>query len=387
MAKEIFIDTHLDFVYSPLNVSYGISVEGNVAAEQNYDQSDGTYSPNYTQTYLVLKPWMRVVDPDELIASGAVQMTNMHWYVYDGSTETEISNGTDYQIGSDGRLSIRRNVEPGKTLLYRFTGEYQDPRNGEIWKMDDNHAVTCGTESARVRLTLNQPGLVEWDPTTEEPPKIVLRSDLLIGKDTVAAANRELIWEKKDANDTDYCRIYREGDPNYDYEDYDVEISADGTELTLQRELMGHRVDIRVRAKYDPYGNPGPKARTEASPSAEAAFTRNIPKPTVNVHTPTKFPAGQKTWQPKLEVFIGERLIENPERFWIFNWYLSKGVAAGTVTRTLVGEGVKPTLPLSYLAKSYGATLELGVLEREPLSAIESDGFLMTDDAGAIILA
>lgn len=386
MAKEIFIDTHLDFVYSPLNVSYGISVEGNVAAEQNYDQSDGTYSPNYTQTYLVLKPWMMVVDPDEVIAPGAVRMTNMHWYVYDGCTETEITNGTDYQIASDGRLSVRKNVDPGKTLLYRFTGEYQDPRNGEVWKMDDNHAVTCGAESARVRLTLNQPELVEWDPTTDEPSKIVLRSDLLIGKDPVAAANLELIWEKKDADDTDYCRIYREGNPDYDYADYDVSLSADGKELTLQRELMGHRVDIRVRAKYDPYGNPGSTALTEASPSAEAAFVRNIPKPTVSVHTPTGFPAGQKTWQPTLEVFIGHRPIENPERFWNFNWYLSKGVAAGTVTRTLVGEGVRPTLPLSYLAKNYGATLQVGVVERDPLMAIVSDGFLLTDDDGAILL-
>lgn len=386
MTKEIFIDTHLDFVYSPLNVSYGISVEGNVASEQSFDQSDGTYTPNYTQSYLVLKPWMRVVDPDEVIAPGEVQMTNMHWYVYDGVTETEITNGTDYQIASDGRLSVRKNLDPGKSLLYRFTGEYQDPRNGDIWKMDDNHAVICGSESARTRLTLNQPELVEWDPTTDEPSKIVLRSDLLIGKDSVAYANRELIWEKKDANDADYCRIYREGDPNYDYADYDVELSADGRELTLLRHLMGRRVDIRVRAKYDPYGNPSAQTLTESSPGAEAVFTRNIPKPTVNVLTPTRFLPGQKTWQPTLEVFIGERPIANPERFWKFNWYLSKGVAAGTVTRTLVAEGVKPTLPLSYLAKNYGATLQLGVVERDPLSAI-TDGVYILIDNGAILLA
>ncbi len=43
MAKEIFIDTHLDFAYSPLNVSYGIVVDGNVASEQTFDQSDGSY--------------------------------------------------------------------------------------------------------------------------------------------------------------------------------------------------------------------------------------------------------------------------------------------------------------------------------------------------------
>lgn len=386
MAKEIFIDTHLDFVYSPLNVSYGIAVDGNVAAEQNYDQGDGSYTPDYTKTYCVLKPWMRVVDPDEVIASGAVQMTNMHWYVFDGTAETEITNGTDYQMASDGRLSIRKNLEPGKTLIYRFTGEYQDPRNGDIWKMDDNKAVICGSESARVRLTLNQPELVEWDPTTEEPSKIVLRADLLLGKDPVASANMELIWEKKDEDDADYCRIYREGDADYDYADYDVELSTDGKSLTLKRDLMGHRVDLRARAKYDPYGNPSGKTLTESSPSVEAAFTRNIPAPTVNVLTPTQFPASQKTWQPTLEVFIGDRPIANPERFWHFNWYLSKGVAAGTVTRTLVGEGVKPTLPLSYLAKNFGATLQLGVVERDPLSAIVSDGFILTEN-GAIILA
>lgn len=386
MAKEIFIDTHLDFVFSPLNVSYGIAVEGNVASEQSYDQSDGTYTPDYTQTYCVLKPWMRVVDPDEVIPAGAVQMTNMHWYVYNGTAETEITSGTDYQIASDGKLSIRVNVDPGKELLFRFTGEYLDPRTGEVWKMERNHPVKCAAESARARLTLNQPEYVEWDPTTGEPSKIVLRSDLLIGKDPVAAANRELIWEKKDANDTDYCRIYRETDPDYDHADYDVELSADGKSLTLYRHLMGHRVDIRVRAKYDPYGNPSSQTLTEASPSAEAVFTRNIPKPTVNVLTPTRFWPGQKTWQPKLEVFIGERPIANPEKYWQFNWYLSKGVASGTVTKTLVGEGMNPTLPLSYLAKNYGATLVVGVVERDPLSAITDGGYILTDN-GEIILA
>lgn len=386
MAKEIFIDTHLDFVYSPLNVSYGISVEGNVASEQGFDQSDGTYSPNYTQAYLVLKPWMRIVDPDDVIPAGAVQMTNMHWYAYDGTTETEITNSTDYQIDTDGKISIRKNVDPGKTILYRFVGEYQDPRTGEVWKMEDTHAVTCVAESAPLRLTLNQPELVEWDPTTDDPSKIVLRSDLLIGKESVAAANKELIWEKKDADDADYCRIYRETDADYDYADYDVELSADGKSLTLFRELMGHRVDIRVRAKYDAYGNPASQTLTEASPSATATFTRNIPKPDVTVITPKVFQPGQKTWQPGLEVFIGDRPIANPEKYWKFNWYLSKGVAAGTVTRTLVGEGVKPTLPLSYLAKNYGATLVLGVVERDPLSAVTDDGYILTDN-GVIILA
>lgn len=386
MAQEIFIDTHLDFAYSPLNVSYGIVVEGNVASEQTFDQSDGTYLPDYGQTYLVLKPWMRVVDPDEVLAPGEVQMVNMHWYVFDGTAETEITNGTQYQIASDGRISIRRNIDLGKTFIFRFKGEYQDPRTGEVWKMEDTYGVSCELESAPTRLMLNQPELVEWDPTSGIPQKIVLSASLLIGTDDVPAAYREFVWEKKDAGDADFMRVYPEGDPNYDLMDYDVALSADGTELTLKRELMGHRVDIRVRAKYDPYGNPSSVALSERSPQATATFTRNMPTPTVRVLTPTQFKAGMKSWKPTVHVYIGDRLIENPERFWKINWYLSKGLAAGTVARTLVGEGVSPTLPTSYLVKHYGATLVVGIVEKEPLKALISDSKVLTS-GGAVLVA
>lgn len=386
MAQEIFIDTHLDFVYSPLNVSYGIVVEGNVASEQTFDQSDGTYLPDYGQTYLVLKPWMRVVDPDEVLAPGEVQMANMHWYVYDGTAETEIANGTQYQIASDGRLSIRRNVDPGKTLLFRFRGEYQDPRTGEVWKMEDTHSVFCDSESAPVRMILNQPELVEWDPTSGIPQKMVLSAALFIGPDSVPAANREFVWEKKDAGDADFMRVYPEGDPNYDLMDYDVALSADGTELTLKRELMGHGVEIRCRAKYDPYGNPSGVTLNDRSPSAVATFTRNLPTPDVVLHTITNFKATMKSWKPSLEVYIGKRLIENPERFWRFNWYLSKGNADGTISRTLVGEGVSPTLPTSYIVKSYGATLQVGFIEKEPPRALLSGGKVLTTGAGAVLV-
>ncbi len=386
MTQEIFIDTHLDFVYSPLNVSYGIVTDGNVTSEQTLDQSDNSYFPDYTKTFLVLKPWMRIVDPDEILASGEVHMANMHWYVFDGTAETEIINNTEYQIAADGRISIRRNIPAGKTYIFRFKGEYQDPRTGDVWKMEDTYPVSCELESAPARLMLNQPELVEWDPTSDDPQKIVLGAALIVGNDEVAAAKREFVWEKKDSGDTGFNRIYRDSDPNHDILDYDVELSADGTELVLKRELMGRRVDIRVRAKYDPYGSPSSVTLNEQSPSATAAFTRNVPKPDVTVLTPKLFKASVKSWKPTVHVYVGDRLIANPEKFWNFRWYLSKGEAGGTVSRTLVGEGLNPTLPTSYLAKGYGATLVVGVTEKDPLSAILSDGKVLVDGTGAILL-
>ncbi len=385
--QEIFLDTHLELVYSPLNVSYGIIVDGTVADQQSYDQSDGTYSPDYTKVYLVLKPWMRIVDPDEELPDGEVQMTNMHWYVYDGTSETEISNGTDYQVATDGRLSIRRNVDPGKLLMFRFVGQYQDPRTGEIWTMEDTHAVSCEMEAAAVRMFLNQPEYVEWDPTSDDPAKIVLQADLMIVNDSVDPANREIIWEKKDEGDADYAQIFRDSDPNYDIMDYDVSISKDGTELTLDRNLMGMRVDIRCRAKYDPYGNPSTVALTDRSPSAVAVFTRNVPKPDISLHTQTRFKAGQTSFKPTIDVYVGQRLIANPERFWDFKWYLSKGVAAGTVSKTLVGEGISPTLPTSYIQKKYGAQLVLGFIEKRPLAALTTNNSVIVDGSGNVIVA
>lgn len=384
--KEIFIDTHLEFVYSPLTVNYGIVVDGGVADIQQFDQGTGQYAPDYEKgAYLILRPWMRIADPDGFLPEGPVQMTNMHWYARDTS-ETEITGSTSgYAIASDGRLSVQKNVDPGKTRLFRFTGEYQDPRTGEIFKVEMMHSVNCEAVSAPPKLVLNQPGLTEWDPTTDDPSLIVISADLKIGNTSVPVANRELIWEKKDVSDADFCRIYRPTDANYDVLDYDVEISADGTKLTLDRRLMGERVDIRCRAKYDPYGNPSSVTLNDRSPQAKAVFVRHVPVPRVVTLSSSKFDPTQKNFIPEAKFYVGRREITNPLDFWSLNWYMSKGVAAGTVSRTLVGNGLKPTIPTTSIAKNYGATLQTGVKEKDPLAPISHGGYVLTYN-GAILL-
>ena len=387
MAKEMFIDVHLDLSFSPLTVTTGITVDGNVADVQTYDQSAEQFAPDYTQTFLVLVPRMVVADPDGMIAAGAVQMTNMHWFVTENGTEKEVANGPDYQMSADGRISIRRNVDAGKTLLFRFTGEWLDPRTGDLYRMEKTHTVSCESESAPAKLSLNFPELTEWDPTTGENAVVKIKADLKTGSTAVAAANREFVWEKKDRNDADFCRIYRETDANYDLMDYDVALSADGTTLTLDRSLMGDGVEIRCRAKYDPYGAPGSVTLNDRSPQAKASFSRTIPVPTVVALSPQKFDPSQKTFSPEAAFFIGRRQITDPSKWWRTRWYMSKGVAAGTVSRTLVGEGVKPSLSTSLIAQSYGATLQPGITEIGPLSAlVTADGSVIVTSDGAPIL-
>ena len=384
--KEIFVDTHLDLVFSPLNVNYGITVEGSVADEQQLDQSTGQYTPDYTKSYLVLKPWMRVMDPDGVLPDGEVAGTNVHLYGRD-TAEAEVTNGTEHQVAADGRISIRKNVGAGKTRTYRVTAEYQDPRTGDLIRMEAVHPVSCESVLERPRLVLNQPALVEWDPTNTDPARIVLEADLRIGRNSVPAANRELIWEKKDMSDSAFARIYRPTDANYDILDYDVEISSDVTRLTLDRSLMGDMVDIRCRAKYDPYGNPSAVTLDERSPSATARFTRHVPVPTVRALSPQKFDPTQKSFVPEARFYVGLREITNPMDFWSLNWYMSKGVANGSISRTLVATGVKPTIPTSSITQAYGATLQTGVTEKNPLSAITTDtGAVIVDGNDNVIL-
>lgn len=386
--KEILTDVHVAMAYSPLTVTTGLTTEGNVAGSQQLDLSTGQYTPDYTVAHLVVRPWMRIADPDGVLPGGEVELTNRHWYMTESKVRRELTNRAECQIGDDGRISIRQNITAGKVKTLTFEGEYMDPRTGMIYRMSESMPVSCEVVSTPPRLTLNQRGLTEWDPTTGKKAKITLEADLKVGAESVADDKRIFVWEKKDEGDADFSPILPADDPERDLMDYDVELSADGRRLTLDRELMGTRVDIRCRAKYDPYGNPGATELTERSPEARATFTRNIPTPRAEALGCFRPRPGQTTLEPEAVVYIGQRLLTDAENWFDVAWYTAKGNAQGTLARSLAGHGLRPRLSVGgKVDPTYGGTLSIGLTEKDPpCAALDDDGSVLTDEDGSILI-
>lgn len=382
MATEQFIDFNLGLVFNPLVMTHGLEVLGNVASEQTYDLSTGQYAPDYGVSFLVIKPWMNIVDPDGVLTDGPVTIANPAWVLLEDGEETQISNGTDFAINSDGTLSVKRNCQPNKTMSIRFKGQYLDERTGSVLTMVDEMPILCHNVAQEPKLTLDFPRLSLYDPITAGTGDITVHAYLKIGVDAVDTSNYELVWEKKDADDTSYVAI----DPS-DPMDYDVIVASDKKSAVVKRNLIGKRIDIRVRAKYDPYGNPSSVTLTDKSPKAEVTFMRKLPVPSVTVLRTSRYPAGQASFTPEAKVYVGRKEITDPEKWWDLVWYMSQNNANGTVTRTQIATGTKPTIPTTKIVKAYGATGTVGAKEKDPLMALkDSDGKILVDSDGSTIV-
>lgn len=383
MAAEQFIDQKLELVFNPLTITHGLEVLGNVTSEQTYDMATNMYVPNFALTFLVIQPWMNIVDPDGVIADGAVAIADPTWTEIKDGKETLITNGDKYSVDADGALSVKYNLTPNTKIAVRFEGKYQDPRTGDVFTMIETHPIMCQGVSQAPKLTLDFPQLSLFDPISADKYDVTVHAYFKIGENDVPAANRKLVWEKRDLGDADFAEI----DPN-DPLDYDVVVAADGMSAVVKRDLIGHRIDLRVRAKYDPYGNPASIALNDRSPKAEMAFVRKLPVPTPVALAARKFRPGLSAFKPEGRLYVGNKEITDPEKWYDLSWYMSQGNAAGTVARTLIASGAKPTIPTQKVVKTYGATVTLGVKEKRPPSAIKlADGSILVDGNGNTIIA
>lgn len=376
------------YIWQPLIVSSGIEVTGNVAAAQQYDIASNTYTPDYTATYLQLRPWMAVADPDGELTDGEVTPANVTWEAVEAGTAAAITAGAQYAIAADGTLTLKRNVDPGNPLTLRVRMEYLDPRTGALYRREESILVTCESISAPPVLSLDVPVAVMYDPVFDKDnPLRTITASLMLGSQEVPASKRRFIWQKKDAI-LDWHEIHHDETQN-DLLDYDVHLSADGTQLTVDCEKIGKRVDIRCYAIYAPFGSLSSMTIGADTPMEEFAVVRSAPKLNGVVLGPGNVSPSLKNVRPELRLYAGLREITDPETVCDIVWKLSKGVAAGTVSYgSVVAQGAHPTLPTTSIAQKYGgkATPFYGV--KLPWSALKdpATGKYLTLADGTVLL-
>ena len=383
MAKQS-AELNLGYIFTPLGVSSGIEVLGNVTPDQVYDSATGVYSPDYTSSFLQLRGWLEADDPDGILTAADKVLTNVRWYIVENRVEKQLTGSSEYVI--DGTLlTVKRNFSAQVGATFRMEADFLDPRTGEIWQIAETQTITCESVSTPPKLTLDCVPVIRYDPVRDKYPKKKIKATLKIGEQEVAAANRAFVWQKKDC---DIDNVWADIDGS-DIMDYDVSLSSDGSELTVDCELIGNRIDLRCYAKCNPYGSAAGLAIDAKTPMQEVTV-RRVKKSLRGVVLGARLiKKGQKYVYPEVRVYDGRYEIENPESVLDIQWRRSVGNKNGTVVKSaVIAYGQKPAIAVTDIDTKFGGKIIAEFSVKTPLRAMTStaNGPVIVDGDGSIIL-
>ena len=378
-----------DFNFKPLQLNVCMAVEGSVPDVQTYNADDGTYTPDYSLTPLIIQPAVSQLDKDEIVSAGRINqsLANVRWYeVVDGERRQISTTDENFEIvtsgGNAGRLKVKKNAQPQLPLNLVFYAEYTDPRTNQLFTIWRTVQILCRNATVYMpRLILDAADQTIFNPLGDQAKQTV-HASLRIGKDECPAQNRLFVWEIF-RDDNTWTEVGEDTTL-----DYDVTISEDGASVTVDRSLMGQELYLRCRAKYDINGNPENVQLNDNSPQKIIAFVRRIPKFEYGMFgVPTNIPPGLLAIAPEAKIWTTNGEIEDPERELLIIWKAATNKQSGSLSYEMVGQGLNPTLPTAKMSEQHGGVYGVDVIDAGPTCAWEdSDGAVFEDGDGNIIL-
>ena len=380
-----------DFNFKPLQINVSLVCEGGVPDAQNYDADTNTYTPDYTLINLIIQPRIGRIDKDEVLASGEVNkdLANIKWEQIVSGKRVEITDSTatnpPFTVvrsgGNAGRLTIKQNVKPQIPLNLVFSCDYTDPRTGQVYHIERTKQVQCKNSTTYTPLlVLDAAAQTIYNPL-KDPDTQTVHASLRLGANECPTAKRLFVWEKMREDGT-FTTVGEDTTL-----DYDVEVSADGSNCTVNRSLMGTELYLRCRAKYDINGNPSSVTLSDGAPTAMVAFIRRLPKFEFDMsEAPTNIPSGLLAISPTAKIWDTNGSINNPERELLPLWSIATN-GTGTLSYSLIAHGMNPILSTAKISNSLGGVYGLDVKDVGPTCAWEdSDGAVFEDGDGNIIL-
>lgn len=377
-----------DFNFRPLQINASLCVEGSVPDRQNYDADIDAYTPDYTLAPLVITPRVSRIDKDNVLAPGPINkdLTNIRWYkIINGSKSLIAADDPDFSItqsGDDsGRILVKCNVQPGQKMTLQFYAEYPDPRIGQVYTIQSTHSVACRNATEAIpRVVLDAADQTVYNPL-RDPDKQTVHASLLLGTKEAPPASRLFVWEVLRKNGT-WESV------GSDLMDYDLEVSADGSSLTVDRTKMGYQIFVRCRAKYDRTGNPAAVTLSNTSPVKTIAFVRRIPYYDYDfIGVPVDIPADVREIAPKPVIRDVVGILDNPTDVLRPVWYVAPNKPTGDLSFVKVAEGMAPVISTDPVNNTNGAVIALDIEDRGPLAAaMLDDNTVFTDADGAVLL-
>lgn len=196
ISEPAVIDTDL----TPLSDKF--QLEPSDSVEQWVYGNDNTYSPNRTQTPLILTPVISVVDMDSGTAYTPA-ISNVHYYVleYNASTfqweETLVSTvspGTDadyYILENTNKLVVRKNVSPTSGVTIRCEAYYVDPRDANVtYHVEDSVMLSANQDATAIYpvIDVREQKTTEYNPFTDASSQFSFHASASIDGSDVSAA-------------------------------------------------------------------------------------------------------------------------------------------------------------------------------------------------------
>lgn len=369
-----------------------ISPAGAVGNTQNYNGSLNEWAPDYTLSPLVLCPSVKVIDPDARSSSDVTaNLADVVWCEVSQGVETAITGNEasphdatkkKYTLGTAAngwRLQLNANINPGEKLSLRFKAKYLDTRKSSVLVLSYDCVVFCHNETvATPVLVVDFPETSKWDPIYHASSSTVkIKAKMMLPSGEVPSGKTIFVWDML-RDDGSWSAI---GSSILDNE---VSVNSDGSELTLDRSIMGTRIDLRVRAKFDPDGNPSSVTLDDTSPEKRISCVRELCAFDYENTTPRNVPPDSTRMRLSCIIFSAKGNLPTPERELEFIWYTATNATSPSYAE--IGRGQNIDVSTSFVTASGGMTA-VEVKDRGPLKYLRlPTGEYLTVD-GKLLMA
>lgn len=122
-------------MYDPLSVSFSILELGGTL-DQKKDKLTGLFSPDRATTSLILRPQLRVKDPEGILTSKTQSadftssLFNHRWFA---NNERILNTTPGYTLGNNGELVVAANAEPDAPIKLKYCWNFTDARTHKVF--------------------------------------------------------------------------------------------------------------------------------------------------------------------------------------------------------------------------------------------------------------
>lgn len=383
----------LSILHTPLNVSLSLLCEGG-STTQSYCAETLEYVPDRTLTPLVLTPWVYIQDPDGVLDSGAASLTGVAWYEIPEELTTEVTDesyyadelsdyliisGSDgYTVGSDGSLTVAKNIPYLSPIVLVFTAKVLDSRSGKILRVHATATLSTTSVSESATLTLDKPVSFTFDPLVDTGVRTIVADYRLGGAVPDSDVCTVYYWWYHEDEDGDLVLIDEDDDLFYE--------EGQGTDTLVIDPAYLDSERIVCKAEHVYSGDDEPSEPSSSCLSAETTVVRRYGNYEYEnyVHGGTDVAASASYVHNECVVTVNREVLDSPSEFFTVVWYI-KTCTYNAEWRVL-GYGDTIDIPIEEFADGADVGLDLEEFAPYAAMAIDDDTVLTDDDENIITL-
>lgn len=221
-------------MYDPLSVSFSILELGGTL-DQKKDKLTGLFSPDRATTSLILRPQLRVKDPEGILTSKTQSadftssLFNHRWFV---NNERILSTTPGYTLGNNGELVVAVNAEPDVPIKLKYCWNFTDARTHKVFGGEQELAlVSVAVSDLNLSVKLDAALVIPISPFKNLTTRVI-NATFRNGETDIADSDAHYEWQVQvPSGDSKVYRAITSDDIFY--------VSGQGTKsLTIDRRFI-----------------------------------------------------------------------------------------------------------------------------------------------------